>query len=236
MADIPSTMQAVVLTGPGEFEIKEVPTPQPEGDEVLCRVHAVAICGTDPKIVKGAYPGMWPKSYPFIIGHEWAGEIVAITPQIAASPTLAKKYAVGTRVAGEAHKGCGVCQNCLEGRYTICLNYGDQAAGHRHYGFTSQGAYATYVKVSIKALHPLPEGLSYDHAAMLDAAGVSLHGVLRGGVSVGHNVAVTGPGPVGNLSMQFAKAAGAKQVVVVGRGARLQQAVELGAVPVDYEK
>ena len=72
---------------------------------------------------------------------------------------MAAKYAVGTRVAGEAHKGCGICQNCMTGHYTVCLNYGDNASGHRHYGFTSQGAYAEYIVTSVKSATPLPEGL-----------------------------------------------------------------------------
>ena len=196
-------MQALVLTEPGAFEIREVPTPKPEGDDVLCRVHSTAICGSDPKIIRGEHVGMWPESYPVIIGHEWAGEVVAPAPGVEASPSLARQFAPGTRVAGEAHRGCGWCTNCLRGRYNICLNYGDEASGHRHYGFTSQGTYATYAAVSVRALHRLPEQLSYNECAMLDTAGVSLYGVERGGVKVGDNVVVVGDGPIGNLSMQY---------------------------------
>lgn len=234
-SSVPTTMRALVLTGPGEFEMRDVPTPAPGDDEVLCRVRSVAICGTDPKIVKGAFAGMWPKSYPFIIGHEWAGEVVAHGSGVAASPVTAERLAVGTRVAGEAHCGCGACSNCLSGHYTICGNYGDAAAGHRHYGFTTQGAYAEYVVSAAKSLHRLPDELSYDEGAMLDTAGVSLQGVRRGRVGVGDTVVVTGPGPVGLLTQQYASAAGAERVLMVGRGARLRQAFEMGAVPVDYE-
>ena len=236
MADIPSKMQAVVLTGPGEWELQTVPTPKPEGTDVICRVHSVAICGTDPNIIKGIFPGMWPSHYPFIIGHEWAGEVVAIAPEVENSPAIAKRFAPGTRVAGEAHCGCGICANCLVGDYTICLNYGDNALGHHHYGFTTQGAYATYVKTSVKSIHPLPGNLSYDEAAMLDMAGVAINGVYRAGVKVGDTCCVAGPGPAGNMTLQLCIAAGAKKVIMVGRGARLQSSVQLGAVPVDYEK
>ena len=128
MADLPKTMQAVVLTQPEEWELQEVPTPQPEGTDVICRVHSVAICGTDPNIIRGAFPGMWPSHYPFIIGHEWAGEVVAIAPEAAGSPAIAKRFAVGTRVAGEAHCGCGICANCLVGDYTICSELRRQRA------------------------------------------------------------------------------------------------------------
>ena len=74
---IPKTMKALLLTAPGKFEIQEVPVPSPGPFEVLCRVRAVAICGTDPEVVKGGFPGYWPLSYPFIPGHEWAGEVVS---------------------------------------------------------------------------------------------------------------------------------------------------------------
>jgi L-iditol 2-dehydrogenase len=230
--DLGSEMEALVLTGPGTYEIRQVPVPVPVDDEVLCRVRSVAICGSDPKIVKGATAGMWPPSYPFIIGHEWAGEVVAVSPDLPSN--LARRFTPGTRVAGEAHKGCGLCENCLRGRYNICLNYGDEAAGHRHYGFTSQGAYAEYTKASTKALHPLPEGLSYDEAAMLDTAGVAVHAVQRASIAIGDSVVVVGDGPIGNLTMQYARAAGAGKVIVVGSGKRLQAAVGLGAAPIDF--
>ncbi|MBW1913139.1 MAG: alcohol dehydrogenase catalytic domain-containing protein [Deltaproteobacteria bacterium] len=132
MADIPKTMKAVVLLGPDEFEIKEVETPVPGPGEILARVESVAICGTDPKIIKGVFKGMWPKSYPFIIGHEWAGIVIS-------QGSDAFKFSKGDRIAGEAHKGCGYCKHCKTGRYTICLNYAKTETGHRHYGFTAQG-------------------------------------------------------------------------------------------------
>ena len=89
MGDIPATMKAVVLKGPNDFELQEVPTPRPTGDEVLCRVRAIAICGTDPKIVAGKFPGMWPPAYPCIIGHEWAGEVVELSDDLKASSKVA---------------------------------------------------------------------------------------------------------------------------------------------------
>jgi L-iditol 2-dehydrogenase len=236
MADIPQTMKALVLKGPNDFEIQEVPTPQPRGDEVVCRVKAVAICGTDPKIIAGKFPGFWPPRFPAVIGHEWAGEVVAVAEDLKASEKVAAKYAVGTRVAGEAHKGCGFCLNCMTGHYTVCLNYGDNAAGHRHYGFTSPGAYAEYIVTSIKSATPLPENLTYQQGAMLDSAGVALHGVQRGRVTTGDTVLVTGPGAVGQFSFQYSRASGAKFVIVIGRGPRLAFAESMGAIGIDYEK
>jgi L-iditol 2-dehydrogenase len=225
-------MRALVLTGPAAFEIRDVPLPEPRGDEVLCRVRSVAICGSDPKIVKGATRPMWPPTYPFIIGHEWAGEVVAGSAEL--SDTQLRIFSSGARVAGEAHRGCGACENCLEGRYNICLNYGDEATGHRHYGFTTQGAYAEYIRVSVKALHPLPDAVSFDEGAMLDTAGVAVHAIQRGRICVGDAVAVVGDGPIGNLVLQYARAAGAGEVIVIGSGRRLQAAREFGATTLDF--
>lgn len=234
MSEVPETMQAVVVTAPNEFSLKEVPTPLPTGDEVLCRVRAVAICGTDPKILRGSYPGMWPPSYPFIIGHEWSGNVVALSPEVASSTSIAARFKPGTRVAGESHRGCGICENCLSGRYTLCLNYGDASTGHRQYGFTAQGAYAEYIAVSVRTLTLLPEVASHRDGAMLDAAGVAVHSVRRGGVGLGDTVVVLGDGPVGNLAFQYARAAGAEQVAVVGTGPRLKLAMKMGAVGIDF--
>jgi L-iditol 2-dehydrogenase len=212
---IPKKMTAAVLYEDGKIRLESIETPQPAEDEVLARVRAVAICGTDPKIIKGVFKGLWPKSYPAVIGHEWAGEIIQIGRSV-------KRVIVGDRVAGEPHKGCGFCKMCMTGRYNICENYGNLEAGHRHYGFTAPGAYAQYISCS-------------ERATNVDTAGTALHGVKRGKILPGEDVAVIGPGAVGLLSFQFARALGAGRVFVIGRRHRLQLAKEMGALPIDYE-
>ena len=77
-ATMPATMQALVVVGPNRLEIREVPVPVPGPNEVLARVRAVSICGTDAHLIRGDYPGFWPPAFPFIPGHEWAGELVAL--------------------------------------------------------------------------------------------------------------------------------------------------------------
>lgn len=222
MNTIPTTMRAMVLTGPGTWEVQTVPVPSFTEEEVLCRIDAVAICGSDPEIIHGGLAGVWPPKYPFIAGHEWAGTIVAKGEKV-------KDFEIGDRVAGEAHKGCGYCKNCLEGKYNLCLNYGDESTGHRHYGFTSQGAYAQYNTYHVKSITRLPEQISFAEAAMCDTAGVALHGLERAGVTPGSAVVVVGPGPIGMMAMKIAKAMGAGTVIVVGRPPRLAVAGELGA-------
>ena len=222
-------MKALVLTDVEKFELREVDIPVPGSGEVLAKIEAVAICGTDPKIIKGVFKGLWPKSYPAIIGHEWSGTIVEV-----GSDTFGVK--VGDRVAGEPHKGCGFCRNCMTGRYNICENYGNMDSGHRHYGFTAPGAYAQYIVCSSRTVHPIPDSLSFEEATNVDTAATALHGVKRGKLVPSDDVAVLGPGAVGLLSFQFARALGAGRVFVVGRKHRLALAEKMGALPIDLER
>lgn len=219
---IPDYAKACVLTGPGTFEIQTVPVPKPGPGEVLCEIGAVAICGSDPEIIRGDLAGSWPPAYPFIAGHEWAGTVVALGEGVS-------QYRVGDRVAGEAHKGCGSCRNCKEGRYTICLNYGNTNSEHRHYGFITNGAYGQYQVYSIKSICPIPDKVSMAQASMCDTTGVALHGLELSGITPGGTVAVIGPGPIGLSAMFLAKAMGASRVIMVGRGVRLASAETLGA-------
>jgi L-iditol 2-dehydrogenase len=111
-------MRAAVLFGKNDLRVVEKDIPKPQGDEVLVRVRACAICGSDPKIIQNG----WPKSPPFgefVPGHEFAGEIVALGDR-------ASRFTTGVRVAIEPHRGCGICENCIRGKYTTCLNYGDK--------------------------------------------------------------------------------------------------------------
>jgi L-iditol 2-dehydrogenase len=229
MSNAPKKMKALVLTDVEKFELREVDIPVPGSGEVLAKIEAVAICGTDPKIIKGVFKGLWPKSYPAIIGHEWSGTIVKV-----GSDTFGVK--VGDRVAGEPHKGCGFCRNCMTGRYNICENYGNMGSGHRHYGFTAPGAYAQYIVCSSRTVHPIPDSLSFEEATNVDTAATALHGVKRGKLVPADDVAVLGPGAVGLLSFQFARALGAGRVFVVGRKHRLALAEKMGALPVDLER
>jgi L-iditol 2-dehydrogenase len=224
---VTDTMQALVLLGPDEFEIQAVPVPQPGPMEVLCRVHAVSICGTDSHLIAGHYPGFWPPSYPIIPGHEWAGEIVAMGPGVEQAG-----WSIGDRVAGTSHDACGVCQACVEGRYNLCQNYGVMDL-HRQYGHNYQGADAEFVVHGVKTIFPLPDDISYEVGAVIDPASIALHCARRGNVQPGDDVVVLGAGPVGLLGGDAAMAMGAGRVIMVGRGLRLQKAIEMGFETVD---
>jgi L-iditol 2-dehydrogenase len=222
-------MDAIILRGPQSFALERVPIPKPGMHEVLCRVEGVFICGTDPHIIHGDYPGFWPRTYPFIPGHEWSGVVVEVGEGAAALG-----WHIGERVAGTSHCGCGYCRMCLSGRYNLCENYGSEVVGHRQYGHYSQGAYAQYVVHSVKSVFRVPDTLPLEEAAGMDPASIALHTVKRAKVGPGDSVAVLGPGPMGLLVLQCARAVGAGRVLVVGRGSRLAVASELGAEVVDY--
>ena len=227
---IPDKMRALVLLAPGKFEIQEVPVPRPEAVEVLCRGRGVAICGSDPEILRGGLAGKWPPKYPFIPGHEWSGQVVAVGPGVT-------HLKVGDAVAGQAHKGCGYCRNCLAGRYTICENYGQPETGHRHYGFITAGAYAQYIAISVKSVNAMPETMTFREGALVDTAGVVLHGLELSGITPGGTVAVIGPGPIGLIAMRLARIMGAARILAVGRGARLKASRMAGAdVLVNFEE
>jgi L-iditol 2-dehydrogenase len=226
--DVPAAMKALVVLEPNHFEIQEVPVPVPGPDQVLARVRAVSICGTDAHLVRGDYPGFWPPAFPFIPGHEWAGDIVALGPG-----AEAYGWKIGDRVAGTSHDACGVCQKCVEGHYNLCENYGVLSL-HKQYGHNVQGADATYVVHGVKAIFHLPDGLSYAEGAVIDPASIALHVANRGGVRPGDRVAITGAGAIGLLAGDAALVRGASRVIVLENNkVRLAKAAEFGFETVD---
>ena len=229
MNDLTGKMRAIVVNGANDYAVKMVDIPKPGPGEVLCRVHACAICGSDVGLYEGHYHKSkgWPRKYPIIFGHEWAGEVVALGEG-------SEQFKIGDHVAGEAHSGCGLCENCRKGEYTLCLNYGK--ANHRHYGFTVNGAYAEYEVYRENALTLMPDNVTFAEATMCDTAGVALHANRIGKVGSDDIVVFYGPGPIGNTAMQLAKSKGA-YTIMVGRRERLQLAKECGADAIfDYEQ
>ena len=229
--EVGDRMEAVVMTAPGELEVRSVPVPAPDIGEVLVKVECATICGTDVEIIKGSHLPRWPPRLPAILGHEWAGRIVAMGPM-----TDGFGLEMGDAVAGTSHAGCGACRMCLIGRYNLCFNYGNEATGHRQYGHVSQGAYAEYVANNVRALHRMPEGMSFEHGSAVDPAGCGLWTAKRAGVNPGDTVVVLGSGPIGVFAYESACALGAGRVIVVGGGRRLEILAEQGAEVVNYRE
>ena len=216
-------MRAVVFTGQDEYQLTDVPDPGAGTDSVSLAVKSTTICATDVKILHGTVPFV---TFPHIPGHEFGGEIVEVGSNVTG-------LQIGDLVGVEAHVGCGKCTRCSEGLYNLCENYGNRKSAHAHIGFTVAGGLAEYCAVPAKAVHPLPEGLTANHSAFTDTVGIVLWAFKRaGGVSGGETVAVVGPGALGLLAVQVARALGAGRVIVVGLpadGPRLELARRLGA-------
>ena len=230
MKSIKDDMEALVLSGPREFEIRRIAVPVAGDDEVLCEVDTTFICGTDPHIINGDFPGFWPKAFPFVPGHEWSGTVVRMGER---ANTLG--WRVGDRVCAISHCGCGYCRNCLTGRFNICLNYGDEAKGHRQYGHYTAGAYAQYIRASIKSICKIPEMLDLECSACVDPLSIALYAVKRTRLQPGEDIFILGAGPQGLMAALCAAAMGAGRIIVSGSGERLNKAVELGAIGLNYQ-
>lgn len=214
-------MKALVKyqAGDGFVELREVPRPKINENEVLIRVRAAGICGSDIHILHDEF-----KNYPpVIMGHEFSGEIVEVGEKV-------QKWKSGDRVVAELHIGaCGVCRLCRTGNHQICPE-------KRPLGSGTDGAFAEYIKVPAWLLHRIPESLPYEEAALTEPAAICIHCILeRTGLEPEDFVVVLGPGPIGLLSAQIVKAAGAGKVMITGttedKNLRLKIARELN---IDY--
>ncbi len=219
----PKMMRAAVLHDWNDIRMVQRPVPSPGPGEVLIKVESCSICGGDVKIVTRGMLKQPPMDS-FIIGHEYAGTIVELGEAV-------DEYAVGDRVTVEVHKGCGRCRNCIDGKYTACLNYGNLEKGHRANGFTTNGGFAEYAVNHVNTISKIPDNISFDEATIITTAGTALFGLEHmGGFVAGDSVAVVGPGAIGLMAVQCAKALGAGKVILTGtRDERLALGKKLGA-------
>ena len=211
-------MQALVKTehGVGHLELSQIPVPQLAPDEVLIRVRACGICGSDLKIQDDQHPYVPP----VVIGHEFAGEIVEVGRDV-------EGWVVGDRVVSEQHThACGHCRQCLTGNAFAC-------ASKRAPGYFIDGGFAEFIAMPAWLLHRIPEGLSFAEAAFSEPAAVAAHGVLdRTGIEPEDVVLVLGCGPIGLAAAKMAQAAGASCAIITGidrdEQMRLPRAREIG--------
>jgi L-iditol 2-dehydrogenase len=198
-------MKACNLHGIGDLRYEDVPDVHPLEDEVLLRVHACGICGSDvPRVfTKGTY------SFPTVPGHEFAGEAVEIGGSEGAVRGLAGDVQVkkGGRYTVYPLLPCMKCSACAVGAYQQCEDYD-------YYGSRRDGAFAEYLAVKKTNLIPLPDRLSFEEGASAEPCAVALHAVKRAGVSIGDCIAIMGAGPIGLLAAQAAKGAGASLVII----------------------
>jgi L-iditol 2-dehydrogenase len=203
-------MKAWVLHGINDLRLEDRPLPRLGGDEVLVKVEAAGICGSDiPRIFEtGAH------TLPVIPGHEFAG-VVADAPE-------ALSRLIGKRVCVFPLIPCMRCDSCLREQYETCSDYD-------YLGSRRDGAFAEYVAVPAQNLMELPGGLSFEAGAMLEPAAVAFHALRRLGVREMESVAIFGAGPVGLLAAQWARVLGAKRVFLAGtKSAQAEKACLLG--------
>ena len=193
-------MTAAVLHAPGDIRVEQVDVPTPGPGQVLLKVAACGVCGSDvPRMLRnGGYV------MPIICGHEFSGHVVAHGPGVEPGPGTA----VGDLVSVPPLIPCRECRHCVRGDFGLCETYD-------YFGSRSDGAYAEYVVSPVGNLLPMPEGLDPRAAAMLDPAAIALHALWKTGLRTGQRVLVVGAGPIGLFAVQWARLAGASEVVSI---------------------
>ncbi len=204
---------AVVPAVKAKWEVKEVPIPKPEANQVLIKIHASGLCYTDVHITRGEIPTEFPRT----LGHEPVGEIVAVGLGV-------RTRHVGDRVGVPwIQASCGRCEWCLRGKGLFC----SQAIGT---GVQTQGSHAEYMLAYADATMLLPDGLAYEQAAPIFCAGYTVWSGLRLADPKPHErIAVAGIGGLGHLALQYSKAAGFETIAISHSPDKDKLARQLGA-------
>ena len=214
-------MKALLLTRYMQLEMAELPETKPEAGEVLIRVAACGICGSDVHGYDGSSGRRVP---PIVMGHEAAGTVAALGDGVT-------DFAAGDRVTFDSTVYCGTCAPCRRGEINLCDNR--QVLGVSCAEYRRAGAFAEYVAVPSRIVYRLPDGLSFAEAAMLEAAAVAVHAVSLAQSFPESTALVVGVGMIGLLAAQALRAAGCSRVFVADvDGSRLKLAQDLGATAV----
>ncbi len=210
--EIPSMMKAVYLTAPKTFEIREVPTPELTGEkDVLVKVHAVGVCGSDLTAWRGDHPDV---KMPSIPGHEIAGEVVAVGEKVS-------RVKVGDHVVRENIDYCGKCYACRHGRPNVCRNL-------KVMGFAAPGGHAEYYVCDESKVFAYDESISYEAASMAEPYTIAAEVSDRAEIMEGDYVLIYGLGPAGISIGDWAKALGARVIASDMVPKRLEMAKDFG--------
>ncbi|WP_319415537.1 galactitol-1-phosphate 5-dehydrogenase [Marispirochaeta aestuarii] len=211
-------MKALQLKEYNHQEIIDAPKPSPKAGEVLIKVKACGICGSDIHGLDGSTGRRIP---PLIMGHEASGVIEELGPGV-------KGYAKGDRVTFDSTLFCGECRYCREGNFNFCENR--QVLGVACDEYHRDGAFAEYVVVPAIVLYPMPDEVSFVQAAMIEPLAVAVHGVSITPITIGDTALLMGAGIIGLLTLQVLRTAGCGRIYVadVDEG-RLKQAMDFGA-------
>lgn len=209
-------MKAAIYRGPQDLKVEEIAEPSAGAKEVKLRIHACATCGTDAKIYHHGHPRLTP---PQVIGHEIAGEVVEVGSEV-------RGFNIGDRVQVIAAIPCGECWACTAGKQQICPN-------QLSMGYQFPGGFAEYMIVPdevirVNGLNHIPDGVSYEEAAVVEPLACVLNAQKLIHVSKGDTVLVMGAGPIGCLHVRLARALGAEKVFLADvNGSRLALSAEV---------
>jgi L-iditol 2-dehydrogenase len=216
----PDTMRASVMTGVGQLAVEERPVPTPGQHQVLVKVAAVGVCGSDVHYYREGHIGEYVVRDPMILGHELSGRIVAVGAAVPGDR-------IGQRVAVEPQHPCRRCRQCTAGRYNLCPDI-------RFYATPPvDGALCSYVTIDAEMAHPVPDSVSDEAAALLEPLSVAIAAIRKAQVVPGSTILIAGAGPIGVVCAQTARAYGAARVVVSDpMPARRERVLRYGATEV----
>jgi 2-desacetyl-2-hydroxyethyl bacteriochlorophyllide A dehydrogenase len=210
---MPVTYRMARITSPGVVEFQQKTLAALKDDEILIRVRAAAICGSDLHLYKGRHPSA---ALPVMAGHEAAGEVLEVGKAVT-------KHVAGDRVTIEPVIACGKCVHCRQGSYHLCLQVSFQYR-------KGQGAFSPYFIVHEDRAFRLPEHISFEEGALVEPLSVAMHAVKKSGLGLGQTSAIFGAGAIGILvSMLARQASGIGSIICDIHPFRLQKALHLGA-------
>lgn len=200
-----NTMRAFVLHGAKDLKLEQRPVPVAGPGEVLLKLRAAGICGSDVHYYTHGRCGNFVPTRPFILGHEFSGEVVQLGDRV-------NGLAVGQAVAVDPSRPCSRCKLCRSGRYNLCpqmVYFGSASVIP-----PSEGCFSDYVLVPAGNCAPLPDGFKYSWGALLEPLSVAAHAIHRSGGVAGKRVLITGGGTIGQMILKVALTYGASCVVV----------------------
>jgi L-iditol 2-dehydrogenase len=206
---MPEMMKAALYLGPGEMEVREVPKPETGSGDVLLRVEACSLCGTDVRILKHGHAKIQP---PHITGHEICGTLTEVGGRVAG-------LSEGQRAVIVTEVGCMNCDFCRQGKQNLCsaVSQDLNCIGYRY-----PGGFAEYIRMPEEAVRqgcviPIPESLSNEEAALAEPLSCVINGQSYLNIGIGDTVAIMGAGTIGCMQLALARAQGASKVFLIGR-------------------
>jgi L-iditol 2-dehydrogenase len=196
-----ATMHASVLHGVGDVRLEQVAVPTLEADQVLVRIEAVGVCGSDVHYFHEGRIGSFVVEQPLVLGHESAGTVVAVGADV-------PDDRVGERVSIEPQRACRHCDQCKHGRYNLCTAMEFYATP------PVDGAFAEYAAIQADYAHPIPDSMSIEAAALCEPLSVGIWANQKAGTAPGSAVLIAGAGPIGIVAAQVARAFGATRIIV----------------------